>query len=113
VLPDIISCYQSAFIPGRLIIDNVITAYETMHSMQTRMWSKVRFMGIKLDMSIEQGDVQIYLLARARIVCSIVHASARSNSQGSVCKDKKINFYLNKFCLNLEPKIWNFCQTKQ
>ncbi|XP_062145289.1 uncharacterized protein LOC133852538 [Alnus glutinosa] len=54
VLPDIISCYQSAFIPGRLIIDNVITAYETMHSMQTRMWSKVGFMGIKLDMSIEQ-----------------------------------------------------------
>jgi hypothetical protein len=51
VLPDIISCYQSAFIPGKLIIDNVIAAYETMHSMQKRMWSKVGFMGIKLDMS--------------------------------------------------------------
>jgi hypothetical protein len=51
VLPGIISPSQSAFIPGRLITDNVIVAYETMHSMQTRMWSKVGFMGLKLDMS--------------------------------------------------------------
>jgi hypothetical protein len=51
VLPDIISPTQSAFIPGRLITDNILAAYETMHSMQTRMWSKTGFMGIKLDMS--------------------------------------------------------------
>jgi len=51
VLPDIISPTQSAFIPGRLIIDNILVAYETLHSMQTRMWGKVGFMGIKLDMS--------------------------------------------------------------
>jgi hypothetical protein len=51
VLPDIRSPTQSAFIPGRLIIDNILVAYETLHSMQTRMWSKVGFMGIKLDMS--------------------------------------------------------------
>jgi hypothetical protein len=51
VLPRIISLSQSAVIPGRLITDNVIVAYETMHSMQTRMWSKVGFMGLKLDMS--------------------------------------------------------------
>lgn len=51
VLPEIISPSQSAFIPGHLITDNVIVAYETMHTMQTRMWSKVGFMGLKLDMS--------------------------------------------------------------
>jgi hypothetical protein len=51
VLPDIISCYQSAFIPSRMINDYILAAYETMHSMQTRMWSKVGFMGIKIDMS--------------------------------------------------------------
>lgn len=51
VLPYIISCNQSAFIPGKLITDNILAAYETLHTMHTRMWSKVGFMGIKLDMS--------------------------------------------------------------
>jgi hypothetical protein len=35
----------------RLIIDNVLAAYETFHSMHMRMWSKVGYMGIMLDMS--------------------------------------------------------------
>jgi hypothetical protein len=51
ILPDIISCFQSAFIPGRLISDNILVAYEIMHTMQSRMWRKEGFMGIKLDMS--------------------------------------------------------------
>ena len=51
ILPTIISPYQSAFIPGRLIIDNILTPYETLHTMHTQMWSKVGYMGIKLDMS--------------------------------------------------------------
>jgi len=51
VLPDIISCNQSAFIPERLILDNILVAYETLHTMKNRLWSKVGYMGIKLDMS--------------------------------------------------------------
>jgi hypothetical protein len=51
VLPSIISPNQSAFLSGRLITDNILAAYETMHSMHTKMWSKVGFIGIKLDMS--------------------------------------------------------------
>jgi len=51
VLPKIISPTQSAFIPGRLISDNILAAFETMHSMQTRMWGKTGYMGFKLDMS--------------------------------------------------------------
>ena len=51
VLPNVISPFQSAFLAGRLITNNIIAAYETLHAMHTRMWSKVGFMGIKLDMS--------------------------------------------------------------
>jgi hypothetical protein len=51
LLPTITSPYQSAFIPGRLITDNILAAYETLHTIHSKMWSKVGFMGIKLDMS--------------------------------------------------------------
>jgi hypothetical protein len=51
VFPDIISNTQSAFILGRLITDNIVVANETLHTMSTRMRSKVGYMGLKLDMS--------------------------------------------------------------
>jgi exonuclease III len=51
ILPEIISSNQSAFIPGHLISDNILVAYETLHSMHSRMWGKEGYMVIKLDMS--------------------------------------------------------------
>jgi hypothetical protein len=51
VLSHVISYNQSAFLPGRLITDNILTTYETLHTMHTCMWSKVGFMEIKLDMN--------------------------------------------------------------
>jgi len=51
VLGDIISPQQSTFVPGRLIMDNVIVAYEALHTMSTRIKGKKGYMAIKLDMS--------------------------------------------------------------
>ena len=51
VLPDIISPTQSAFVPGRLITNNVIVAYEVFHSMHARKKGKIGALALKLDVS--------------------------------------------------------------
>lgn len=47
----IIAPTQSAFLPRRLILDNIIVAYEMLHSMKTRKKGKIGSMAIKLDIS--------------------------------------------------------------
>lgn len=51
VMHSIISSNQSAFISGRLIIDNIIVAYELLHSLKKNKKGKVGKMVVKLDMS--------------------------------------------------------------
>jgi hypothetical protein len=51
ILLTIVSYTQSAFILGRLITDNILVAYETLHTMHTRLSGKTSYMAMKLDMS--------------------------------------------------------------
>lgn len=47
----VVSDRQSAFIPGRLIFDNIMIAFEVMHYLKGKKVGKDGFMALKLDMS--------------------------------------------------------------
>ena len=51
ILPNIISPTQSAFVLGHLITDNVLVAYETLHTMHGRKKGKRGSLVLKLDIS--------------------------------------------------------------
>ena len=58
VLPDIFAPTQSAFVLGRLITDNVLVAYETIHTMHVRKKGKKGTMTLKLDISKAYNQVE-------------------------------------------------------
>ena len=50
-LPSLFSETQSAFVPGRLIYDNIPIAQEMFHRLRTNKACQGKFMAIKMDMS--------------------------------------------------------------
>ena len=58
VIPNIILEHQSAFLKGRLITDNILLAFETLHYMKNHNSRNSGFMTLKLDMSKAYGRVE-------------------------------------------------------
>lgn len=50
-LQGVVSENQSAFIPGRLISDNILISYEVMHHLKRKKRGKEGYMALKLDLS--------------------------------------------------------------
>lgn len=64
ILPYVISETQSAFVPGRLISDNILLAFETLHHMHHMTHRKTGFMALKLDMSKAYDRVEWIFLEK-------------------------------------------------
>ena len=62
ILPSIITPTQSAFVLGRLITNNVLVAYETLHTMHSREKGKKGSLALELDISKAYDRVEWHFL---------------------------------------------------
>lgn len=62
ILPKIISPTQSAFVPGRLLTDNVFLAHEVIHHMRNKRRGNEAYATVKLDMSKAYDRVEWHFL---------------------------------------------------
>lgn len=67
ILPYVVFDSQRAFLSGRLITDNVLVAFETLHYLKQKTQGKLGFMALKLDMYKAYDRVEWEFLERAML----------------------------------------------
>ncbi|KAM5579239.1 hypothetical protein ABKV19_009163, partial [Rosa sericea] len=67
ILPEVISPFQSAFIPGRLITDNILVANEIAHFVHNKRDGDDGFLALKLDLSKAYDRMEWIFLERVMI----------------------------------------------
>ncbi|KAL0317292.1 UNVERIFIED_CONTAM: putative mitochondrial protein [Sesamum angustifolium] len=72
IIDAIISPCQAAFVPGRLIKDNVLLAFEVNHYLNTKKWGKKGHMAVKLDISKAYDKVEWKFLERVLVSLALL-----------------------------------------
>ncbi|CAL1389097.1 unnamed protein product [Linum trigynum] len=62
LLNQVISEEQSAFVPGRVIIDNIMAAFECFHTMKRKKKSRIAYCAAKIDMAKAYDRVEWHFL---------------------------------------------------
>jgi hypothetical protein len=73
LLEDVISEAQSAFIPGRLITDNAMLAFECIHHIQQEKDPEKSFCAYKLDLSKAYDRVDWAFLEQVMLKLGFAH----------------------------------------
>ncbi|XP_010236635.1 uncharacterized protein LOC104584175 [Brachypodium distachyon] len=110
ILGELISPNQSAFVPGRLITDNALLAFECMHSIETDTAAGDSFCAYKLDLSkaydrVDWGYLECTMQkmgfapadnAEAEQVLDIIHRYERGT--GQLINPAKCSMFFGKSC---------------
>lgn len=64
VLPKVISEFQLSFVPGRAITDNILLAFEIIHSMKRKRKKKVGDVALKIDFRKAYDKIEWVFLSK-------------------------------------------------
>ncbi|KAL0396708.1 UNVERIFIED_CONTAM: putative mitochondrial protein [Sesamum calycinum] len=88
LLDTLISPCQAVFVPGRLITDNVLLAFEVNHFLKTKRWGKKGHMALKLDISKAYDKVEWKFLEKvlvSLVLFSFNGGSAKATPFHPIC----------------------------